>query len=237
MTWLWIGLALAALWLFHWLFILTEGTYLGSHFVVLLYDWYARRYDKVKNVLYVNELAFLGLPLSRALADVAEPLIVDVATGTGRLPLAMVRQPDFYGFVIGVEASERMLAQAQQALAGFERAALLRGEAHALSLGAASVDALTCLEALEFMPRPERVLDELLRVVKPGGVLLLSNRVGPDAWFFPGRIAGRGNLERRLRARGLEPRTARWQFHYDLIWATAPAAPDPETVRKDTQRR
>ncbi len=237
MTWLWIIVALVASGLFYWLFILTEGTYLGSRVVVLLYDWYARRYDKVKNILYVNELAYLGLPLSRALAQVDEPVILDVATGTGRLPLAMVRQPDFAGLVLGVEASERMLAEAHEALAGYDRAGLLRGDAHALSLGAASVDAVTCLEALEFMPRPEGVLDEFLRVVKPGGVLLLSNRVGPDAWFFPGRIAGRGNLERRLRARGLEPRTDCWQFHYDLIWATAPVAQAPQTVRKDTHRR
>jgi len=54
--------------------------------------------------------------------------------------------------------------------------------------------------------------------------LLLSNRVGTDAWWFPGRMAKRGRLERHLEAIGLEDvRMDRWQVHYDLIWARKPA--------------
>ncbi|NLG28844.1 MAG: methyltransferase domain-containing protein [Chloroflexi bacterium] len=228
----WVGAALLAVALYYWLVILTEGTYLGSLVVVRLYDWFAHKYDRVKNVLYVNELAYLGLPVSRALAGVPHPVIVDVATGTGRLPLAMVRQSDFDGLVVGVEPSQPMLAEARRALAGFEQAALVCGDSRALALADHSVDALTCLESLEFMAQPDRVLAEFVRVVKPGGVLLLSNRVGPDSWFFPGRIARRGVLEQRLRALGMAPRTDRWQNHYDLVWASTPSLPTyPE--RKD----
>ncbi len=225
--WGWLALAGTAVLLAYWLLIVTEGTYLGTHVVVLLYDWFARRYDRVKDLLYVNEMAYLGIPLRRELDRLDRPpVVLDVATGTGRLPLALVRQLDFDGLVLGVEASRRMLAEAQRALAGFEHAALVCGEAHALCLPDACVDALTCLEALEFMVRPRRVLAEFVRVVKPGGVLLLSNRVGPDAWFFPGRLAGRGKLERELRALGLSTRTDRWQVHYDLVWATKPGKAD-----------
>lgn len=228
----WVGAVLLTVWLYYWLVILTEGTYLGSRMVVLLYDWFAHKYDRVKNMQYVNELAYLGLPLSRALAGVPRPLIIDVATGTGRLPLAMVRQSDFDGLVVGVEPSLRMLAEAQRALAGFEQAMLVCGDSRALPLADHSAEALTCLESLEFMAQPDRVLAEFVRVVKPGGVLLLSNRVGPNSWFFPGRIARHGELERRLRALGMTPRTDRWQYHYDLVWASTPSlSTHPE--RKD----
>jgi len=222
-TWVWAVIAVAALGLVaYWLLIVTEGTYLGSGIVVLLYDWVARRYDGIKDVHYVNEMAFLGIPLRRALEHIDKPVILDVATGTGRMPLVLVRQLDYDGLVVGVELSRRMLAEAQHALAGFEHAALLRGDASRLAFTDASCDALTCLEALEFMVQPQRVLEEMTRVVKPGGVLLLSNRIGPDAWFYPGRLAGRGRLERRLHALGLDVRTERWQTHYDLVWAYKP---------------
>jgi SAM-dependent methyltransferase len=229
--WGWIALGAVALAVAYWLLIVTEGTYLGETIVVLLYDWVARRYDGIKDVRYVNEMAFLGIPLRRALEHVPRPLILDVATGTGRLPLVLVRQLDYDGLVVGVEPSRRMLAEAQRGLAGFEHAALVRGDARALAFADASFDALTCLEALEFMGQPQRVLSELVRVVKPGGVLLLSNRIGLDAWFYPGRLARRGSLERRLRALGLDVRSERWQTHYDLVWATKPCSD-----RKDTRQ-
>jgi SAM-dependent methyltransferase len=232
-TWAWIVIGGLVLWLAYWALILTEGTYLGAPIVVLMYDWVARRYDRIKDVRYVNEMAFLGIPLRRALEQVAKPLILDVATGTGRMPLALVRQLDYDGLVVGVELSRRMLAEAQRALAGFDHATLVRGDASALSFADASFDALTCLEALEFMAQPQRVLGELVRVVKPGGVLLLSNRIGSDAGFFPGRLAGRGRLERGLQALGLDTRMERWQTHYDLVWATKPLLPGSQNTRKD----
>jgi len=81
-------------------------------------------------------------------------------------------------------------------------------------------DCVTCLEALEFMRDPGGAIREMARVLRPGGVLLVSNRVGRDAWFFPGRLCGRGRLEWCLRELGLgEVTTERWQVHYDLIWA------------------
>ena len=84
-------------------------------------------------------------------------------------------------------------------------------------------DAVTCLEALEFMTSGEAVVAELGRVLRPGGVMLLSNRVGAEATVFLGRLARRGMLERCLIAQGLtDIRTERWQVYYDLVWARKP---------------
>lgn len=228
MLWVWV-LAVSILLLgitLYWLFITTEGTYLGSRVVVLLYDWTARRYDAIKNLYFVNEARYLGIPVVEALSAAPHPRVLDVATGTGRLPLALLREPDFDGTVIGIDRSLPMLVQAQAPLWEYgPRAALLRQDSGSLGFMDDSFDAVTCLEAMEFMGHPHRVLEEAARVLKPGGVLCLSNRVGTEARFFPGRISGRGRLEEALKRAGMvDIITERWQVHYDLVWARKPAS-------------
>lgn len=215
--------------LLYWLFVATEGTYLGARVVTLLYDATASRYDKIKDLSYIAEARYLGLPLAEVLGDVQSPRVLDVAAGTGRVPLALLRAGETEGSIVAVDRSSRMLRRARAALSDCDgTVALVQGDAGALSFGDNSFDCVTCLEALEFMPRPAETVREMVRVLKSRGVLLLSNRVGIDAWFFPGRLCGRGRLERHLGELGLERiETQRWQVHYDLIWARKPSASDP----------
>ncbi|MCP3917046.1 MAG: class I SAM-dependent methyltransferase [bacterium] len=46
--------------------------------------------------------------------------------------------------------------------------------AHELAFDAASFDAVVCFQVLEHVPEPWRVLEECCRVLRPGGVLLLT---------------------------------------------------------------
>ena len=209
--------------LIYWLLIITEGTYFGPRFVAYLYDLSAKRYDGIKAVRFVDEAYFIGIPLARALSHTRSPLILDVATGSGRVPQALVRQWDVTGHVVGIDRSHRMLLEARQALSDAARVSLCRQEASALAFADSIFDCVTCLEALEFIRDPETVLGEMLRVLRPNGVLLLSNRIGGEAPFFPGRISGRGQLERLLVQLGLDRvEMQRWQVHYDLVWAKKP---------------
>ncbi len=223
MLWVWlfvVGVLLLGMALY-WLLITTEGTYLGARVVTLLYDWTAGRYDKIKNLHFVNETRFLGLPVSEALSSLPCPRVLDVATGTGRMLLALLREPDFPGMVVGIDRSMPMLTQGWVALQDYrDRLALLRQDAANLAFVDQSFDAVTCLEAMEFMVRPLHVLAEMIRVLKPGGFVLISNRVGSDARFFPGRMSNRGYLEQALQQMGMvDVATERWQVHYDLVWA------------------
>lgn len=222
------ALALAAL--FYWLFIVTEGTYLGTRTVVILYDWTARRYNALKKFHIVNETRYLGIPLSDALADVPKPWVLDVATGSGRLPLALLASSDKEMSIIGVDHSMPMLREAQRDLAApNEHIWLFQGNAHRLMFADEAFDAVTCLEALEFMRDPRQVVREMRRVLKPGGLLLVSNRVGPEAWMFFGRYCRRGRLEALLAEEGFDVvKSHRWQVHYDLIWALKPDSTSPK---------
>ena len=214
--------------LLYWLLVATEGTYLGARVVAQLYDATASRYDKIKDLNYADELQYLGLPLAEALSHFRSPRVLDVAVGTGRLPLALLRSGEMEGSIVALDRSSRMLGEARAALSESDgTVVLVRGDAGALSFGDNAFDCVTCLEALEFMPRPAETVREMVRVLGSGGVLLLSNRVGTDAWLFPGRMCGRGRLERHLGELGLESiETQRWQVHYDLIWARKPSASD-----------
>jgi len=226
------GVALLFAGAVYWLFIATEGTYLGPRIVVWMYDLTARRYDHIKGLHFASELVYLGVPLVAALEDVPSPRILDAATGTGRVLIAVSRLLRGRGVLVGLDRSRGMLAQARSALEEAESDALLLcSDCSQLGFEDGVFDCVCCIEALEFMWDPAAVVAELVRVLRPGGVLLLSNRVGIDARLFPGRLCGRGRLERHLRESGLQDvRRESWQVHYDLIWArkvgNSPAARD-----------
>ena len=51
-----------------------------------------------------------------------------------------------------------------------------RGDAHALPFVDAAFDVVLCTEVLEHLQEPQRAIDEMHRVLKPGGQLLLTTR-------------------------------------------------------------
>ena len=207
--------------LLYWQLIIAEGTYLGPRVVTLLYDWSAHIYERIKQFDAGAEQWFLGLPLARALESLPAPLVLDVATGTGRLPRALLRQPSFDGQVIGLDLSRRMLREAVRRTAQFaDQLTYIWQDARGLPFDDDTFDGVTCLEALEFTPNLRVVLAELVRVLRPGGVLVVTNRIGPDAKFLPGRVLPRDAFERLLREFPLEEIKVRiWQVDYDLAWA------------------
>jgi SAM-dependent methyltransferase len=50
------------------------------------------------------------------------------------------------------------------------------GDAQALGFADASFDTVLCTEMLEHVPEPQRAIDEMRRVLRPGGLLLLTTR-------------------------------------------------------------
>jgi SAM-dependent methyltransferase len=120
-----------------------------------------------------------------------------------------------------------MLSEAVARTAQFaDRLTYIWQDARNLPFDDDTFDAVTCLEALEFTPAPREVLAELVRVLRPGGVLLTTNRIGRDAKFLPGRALSFQEFELALQALSLEKvKTQHWQMDYDLVWAVKTGTP------------
>src|SRR5262245_9642696 len=191
----------------YWQFILAEGAYLGAPLVALLYDWTAERYNKIKDFDEEGERLTLGLPLLNRLYSQPKAPVLDVATGTGRLPLALFREPGYQGQVIGLDRASKMLAVARRDLAPYQdRLILIQADAMALPFASNSIPVVTCLEALEFLPDPQKGLAELVRVLQPAaaarpdsGWLLTTNRIGWEAHLMPGKTWRTGQLKAILK--------------------------------------
>lgn len=208
----------------YWLLVVAEGAYLGQRVVALLYDLAAPRYNHIKQYTAEDDARFLGVPLSLSLQGVAEPLVLDVATGTSRLPLALFRQPTFHGKVVALDNARRMLHEATKYVSGQrDRITWVWQQAVPLPFDDNTFDAVTCLEALEFMPDMRAALVECIRVLKPGGLLLVTNRIAIGAKLMPGKTLSKPKFERLLQALGQTDVTTQvWQYDYDLVWSLKP---------------
>ena len=152
-----------------------EGVHLGPRVQGWLYDRWAANYDKGKQESQKHDAKRLANPIIEAVTEVPEPIILDYATGTGRLPLALLREPKFNGYVVAVDVSKGMLEQAEIKLADFkDRYELVQLTKLPLPYSDNSFDVVSCMEALELMSNMEEPLAELFRVLKPGGLFMSS---------------------------------------------------------------
>ena len=223
---LWIAVTLGAALLgslLYWLIVTTEGVFLGRRVVVWMYDVTAHKYDGIKEFDDAAEHFFVVRPLLHRLQQPA-PLILDVATGTGRVPLYLLNEPTFHGRVAGLDASSGMLAQAAAKLRPFgSRASLVQQTADSLPFPDDVFDAVTCLEALEFFPSDTTALREMVRVLRPGGVLMVTRRRGWEGKVFLGRYRSVDAFAAQLAALGLtKVDTLPWQVGYDQVFARKP---------------
>jgi len=203
-----------------WLIFETEGVYLGRGAVIWLYDLYAKRYDAIKENDEEMEIALIARPLMSQIAPQTDPLVLDVALGTGRMPIALTQLPYFEGHVVGLDLSLKMLEIASEKVkaAGIEeRVTLIHESAEKLPFPENSFDVVTCMEALEFIPHPEGTLAELVRVLRPSGLLLITNR--QNAPLMPGKIWSEDELATLLEKFGIEfTEIEAWQLDYKKVW-------------------
>jgi len=205
----------------YWLFILAEGAYLGSTVVCKLYDWTASKYEGIKQFDPFYEQQFLGRPLAYALTAFAYPLVLDVAAGTSRVSRALLGTERFEGRVVALDRARRMLVEGRRELGrGLRQVTMIQGDALRLPFADAVFDAATCLEALEFFPDIEGALGEMARVLRPDGVLFITNRKGYARYYMPGRVKSSAEMMELLERVGFERvRISRWQVNYDLVYA------------------
>jgi SAM-dependent methyltransferase len=105
--------------------------------------------------------------------------VLDVACGPGNFSREFARTVGSNGLVVGIDASETMLARGVEELrsSGPSNVALIRGDATSLPFRDASFDATCCFAALHLFAEPFDALDEICRVLAPGGRIAIMTSV------------------------------------------------------------
>lgn len=226
MNWILLAVAILALGLvMYWLFVVTEGVYLGQRMVVWLYDITANKYDGIKQFDAEHERQTIVEPLLDGVVGEGSYWVLDVATGTGRVPALLLKTPNFTGRIVGLDAAGKMLALASAKLNAlsdgkYERTVLVQQVAEFLPFPEDTFSAVTCLEALEFFPSDANALREMVRVLRPGGFLMTTRRRGFEAKLFVGRHRSTEEFEGLLDELSLiEITWNHWQVNYDLVTA------------------
>jgi len=152
--------------------------------------------------------------------------VVDIATGTGLLAREAVALTGDRAAVTGIDVSEAMLAIAQSNLG----IALIQATAEALPLADNSADFVTMGYALRHVADLPAAFAEALRILRPGGAMVLLEISAPRNKFLRALAAGFiGKLVPRLSQFFARDEKARllMQYHWQTILSYVP--PDAVT--------
>ena len=142
----------------------------GNEFAVELFSGLPRRYDALAEVLSFAQNARWRHELVERIA-VHQPLsILDVATGTAGVAIALASATD--ALVTGVDISHAMLERGRQRVANAglaDRITLQPARAESVPFPAASFDAVTFTYLLRYVADPAATVAELARVLRSGG--------------------------------------------------------------------
>jgi demethylmenaquinone methyltransferase/2-methoxy-6-polyprenyl-1,4-benzoquinol methylase len=154
--------------------------------VAEMFDKIAFRYD------FLNRFLSGGIDRNwrkkaiRELSQLNPEKILDVATGTADMPILMhkILKPDH---ITGIDISEAMLGLGKQKItkAGLGKTIHLEtGDAESIHFTDASFDAVTVAFGVRNFQNLEQGLEEMLRVLRPGGRLVILEFSKPNNGFF-----------------------------------------------------
>lgn len=145
----------------------------------------APTYDRLNHVLSFNIDRLWRRRVVRIVRRTGAKRILDLATGTGDLAIAMTRR--IRGCTVcGADLSPEMLEEARRKIVrrGLdERITLMECDAEHIELQAGSVDAATIAFGIRNFEHPERGLSELFRTIKSGGHLVILEFSNPRNGF------------------------------------------------------
>lgn len=177
------------------------ATEMNTQSVASAYGRWAPIYDLVFGPVFRQ-----GRQVAVEAAERTGGRILEVGVGTG-LSLSFYRPTSR---VVGVDISEPMLDKARervqrQSLSNVEAIAL--GDAEALSFPDEAFDVVVAQYVVTAVPNPERALDEFVRVVRPGGEIVITTRISAEHGL-------RGALESALM-----PVTSRLGWRTEFSWS------------------
>ena len=192
----------------------------------------ARRYDLANRLLSGGADRLWRRRLVAAVRRAGPRAVLDLATGSGDVALALARALPADVAIVGMDFCAPMLAEAEAKRERAGRPANLSfraGDGLALPLADASQDAVTIAFGLRNMADRPRALREMRRVLRPPcGRLFVLEFSQPQRWLRPLYYAYLRHLLPRLAGAITGDRAA-----YDYLGATIGEFPDREGLSRE----
>ena len=148
-----------------------------------MFDDVSGRYDLLNRLMTLGRDRAWRAEMWRAVPE-ASRTVLDLCTGNG-VSLPGLRRPG--RLVLGIDVSFAMLAQALERFGRIGWAPrLVAADAFRLPLRAACVDAITIAFGVRNLRPRREALEEIARVLRPGGTLAVLEATAPGSgWFAP----------------------------------------------------
>ena len=156
-----------------------------NRFAQSLFTPLPQRYDRLAEILSFGQNGRWRHAMVSAIAAAPGQTVLDVASGTAGVALQIAARTG--ASVVGLDLTEQMLRQGQRNVAGAgrgDRIRLTAGRAEQLPFADATFDALTFTYLLRYVLDPQATLNELARVVKPGGRVASLEFLVPPSRFW-----------------------------------------------------
>ena len=138
----------------------------------------AEEWDEIRSGFFTEAMRDAAI----ARAQLPEAAVVaDVGTGTGFVLQGLVNHA---AELVGFDESAEMLAVAQHNFAGYPKLTLRQAEGQHLPAENNTFDAVFANMYLHHTPRPSQAIREMVRILKPGGKLVITDLDSHDqAWM------------------------------------------------------
>ncbi|MHB1921037.1 MAG: bifunctional demethylmenaquinone methyltransferase/2-methoxy-6-polyprenyl-1,4-benzoquinol methylase UbiE [Chitinophagaceae bacterium] len=181
-----------------------------------MFDHIAFRYDLLNHVLSLGIDRIWRKKAISFLRTIQPKTLLDVATGTGDLALTAFQMlhPEK---ITGIDISEKMLEIGRKKISGLgldQKIFLQQGDSETISFPDHSFDAVTVGFGIRNFENLEKGLQEMLRVLKPGGLLVILEFSSPQV--FPVRQLF--NFYFHI----LTPAIGRWVAHHREAYSYLP---------------
>jgi demethylmenaquinone methyltransferase / 2-methoxy-6-polyprenyl-1,4-benzoquinol methylase len=144
----------------------------AAHFDPIADDVFARiagRYDWLCDIFSVFAHRLWKTRMAARMAGEGGTLALDVASGTGDIPVRLLRRAGGPEKILVTDICPQMLGEARKKLEGVSRVEFRQLDAHRLDIADASIDVYSISFGMKICDRA-RVVAEARRVLKPGGV-------------------------------------------------------------------
>jgi demethylmenaquinone methyltransferase / 2-methoxy-6-polyprenyl-1,4-benzoquinol methylase len=192
-----------------------------------MFDKIAFRYDFLNRFLSGGIDIYWRKRAIRELKEIQPQTVLDVATGTADVAI-MTHKYLHPSKIIGIDISEGMLELGRRKIARLmlnDRIELQYGDSEAINFPPGSFDAITVAFGVRNFEDLEKGLAEMIRVLRPGGKLVILEFSKPKQKLFSGLY----NAYMRLIAPGIGKWLSKNREAYQYLYSSVKAFPEGET--------